>query len=187
MKNKMNLIIVLVLTVLMGACGRGSQGERGANGTPGLPGAPGNDGHDGAPAQPCSVVAVPVNSNAPAGGSLINCPDGTSSLVLNGTNGTNGHDGQNGTNGQNGQDGQNGHDGTNGTNGTVVSSVQFCPGTVSYPSTFPEVGFVIGGQLYAVYSANGGFLTYIPPGTYSSNGINNSCTFTVHSDGSITH
>lgn len=70
--------------------------------------------------------------------------------------------------------------------GTVIKSVQFCPGTPSYPAVFPEVGFMIGGKLYAVYSQNGGFLALITPGTYYSNGINNSCTFTVNADYSIT-
>lgn len=57
--------------------------------------------------------------------------------------------------------------------------VQFCPGITSYPQTFSEIGFCINNQLYAVYSANDGFLTLVPPGTYSSNGINSSCTFNV--------
>lgn len=162
------LLFALILT----ACGQGPKGDTGDQGLPGTPGTPGT------PGQGCSVTAVPANLNAPAGGSLISCPDGSSSLVLNGINGSNGHDGSNG------QDGRDGHDGTP---GTVVSSVQFCHGTPSYPSTFPEVGFRIGGQLFAVYSANGGFLTLIPPGTYVSNGIGNSCTFTVNSDGSISN
>jgi hypothetical protein len=66
--------------------------------------------------------------------------------------------------------------------GTIVQPIQFCSGTPIYPSTFPEVGFCINNQLWAVYSANGGFLTLIPPGQYSSTGINSSCTFTVGPD-----
>jgi len=92
-------------------------------------------------------------------------------LVLNGTNGLNG---------------SNGTDGTNGTSGTVVAPIQFCSGSGSYPSTFPEVGFCIGGNIYAVYSANGGFLTEVLPGTWSSDGINSSCTFTVGPDCKVT-
>jgi hypothetical protein len=63
------------------------------------------------------------------------------------------------------------------TNNFII--VQFCPGTTSYPQTFNEIGFCINSQLYAVYSANSGFLTLVPPGTYSSDGINSSCTFVV--------
>jgi hypothetical protein len=70
--------------------------------------------------------------------------------------------------------------GTNGTPGTTITPIQFCPGVVpSYPSTFPESGLCIDGSLYAVYSANDGFWTLIPPGTYSSNAIGSNCTFTV--------
>jgi hypothetical protein len=63
--------------------------------------------------------------------------------------------------------------------GTVISLVQFCSGTTTYPSTFTEIGFCINNALYAVYSANSGFLTYVPPGTYNSNAINSNCTFIV--------
>lgn len=76
-----------------------------------------------------------------------------------------------------------GHDGTNGAPGTTISSVQFCPGSIAtYPTTFPEIGFCIEGNLYAVYSANDGFLTEIPPGQYLSNAIGSSCNFTVLSN-----
>ncbi len=69
--------------------------------------------------------------------------------------------------------------GPQGLAGTSVTVVKFCPGTTVYPSKFIEVGFCIGGKLYATYSQNGGFSTEIPPGTYGSNGINASCNFTV--------
>jgi hypothetical protein len=65
-------------------------------------------------------------------------------------------------------------------NGATFTSIQFCPGvTPTYPTTFPEVGFCINGNLYAVYSANNGFLTVISPGYYDSNAIGSSCSFTV--------
>lgn len=99
-----------------------------------------------------------------------------------GAQGNTGAAGQNGTNGTNGQNGTNGHDGVNGQNGTDanITTVQFCQGvTPTYPSTFPELGFCINNELYAVYSANNGFLVYLPPGRYSSNGINATCTFSV--------
>lgn len=60
-----------------------------------------------------------------------------------------------------------------------LAIVKFCAESTSYPSTFPEVGFCIEGQLYAVYSANDGFLTLIPPGQYRSNAIGSACNFTV--------
>lgn len=66
------------------------------------------------------------------------------------------------------------------TNGFTFQSIQFCPGvTPSYPTTFPEVGFCINNVLYAVYSANNGFLTVIPTGYYNSNAIGSACSFTV--------
>lgn len=80
-----------------------------------------------------------------------------------------------------GKDGVNGKDGAPGTQITVV---QLCPNNnqTTYPSIFSEVAFCIQGKLYAVYSQNGGFDSEIPPGTYSSNGINSSCTFKVLSN-----
>ena len=163
-----------LISLVLGLCACGANGTNGIDGQPGPQGNPGVDGS-------CTVSSVAVNSVAPNGGSLIQCSDGTSSLVLNGTNGSNGVNGTNGTNGTNGING------TNGTNGTVISSIQFCPGTPSYPSVFPEVGFLINGTIYAVYSANDGFLTALTPGTYSSNAIGNSCTFTVNANGTISH
>jgi hypothetical protein len=68
---------------------------------------------------------------------------------------------------------------SNGQNATPVTVVQLCPGTPVYPSKFIEVGVCLGGSLYGVYSANGGFMTYLPPGRYTSDGINASCSITV--------
>lgn len=87
-------------------------------------------------------------------------------------------DGQDGSNGSNGTNGTNG---ANGTNGTVITTVQFCaPSFVSSYGVFPEIGLCIDDQMIGVYSANGGFLAPLPSGNYSSNGINASCTFTIH-------
>jgi len=141
----------------------GPQGNQGSPGPVGSPGPTGNTGSQGAPGENCTVSAVTASDVAPNGGSLISCPDGSQSLVLNGT------------------------DGQAGTPGTVITPIQFCSGTGSYPSTFPEVGFCINNNLYAVYSANGGFLTEVLPGTWSSDGINNSCTFTVSANCVVTH
>lgn len=100
------------------------------------------------PSDNCSVSTI----NSPISGSLIQCPDGTSSFVNNGSNGI---------------------------NGTVISVVQFCPGTTTYPTEFNEVGLCINNNLWAVYSSNGGFFTEVLPGTWSSDGINSSCDFQV--------
>src|ERR1700689_3913792 len=65
-----------------------------------------------------------------------------------------------------------GLNGTNGIDATPVTIVQFCSNvTPTYPSVFPEYGICLGGQLYGVYSANGGFLALLPPGEYNSNAI----------------
>jgi hypothetical protein len=104
--------------------------------------------------------SVPCTVTLVPNGQQVSCPDGTSGIVYNGTNGT---------------------------NGTIVKTVQFCPNsTPIYPTTFPEVGIVIGTSIYAVYSANDGFLTLLTPGTYYSNAIGSSCDFIVNSDGTIT-
>ena len=90
-------------------------------------------------------------ANTPTG-AHISCPDGTAADVYNGTPGL---------------------------NAATVSAVQFCPGVTVYPSAFLEVGLCIDNKLYAVYSTNGGFLSYLPPGAYQSNAVGSSCNFTV--------
>lgn len=74
-----------------------------------------------------------------------------------------------------------GKDGTNGTNATPVTMVQLCPSNFipTYPSVYPEYALCINGNLYAVYSIPNAFLTILPTGNYTSNGINASCTFTI--------
>jgi len=133
----------------------GVQGPTGSTGPTGLAGLNGTG---------CTVTTVQANNAAPNGGSLISCTDGTQSLVLNGEVGPTGNTGA---------------VGPAGSPGTIVTPIQFCPGTSSYPNEFNEVGFCINGNIWAVYSANGGFLTEVLPGTWSSDGINASCTFTV--------
>lgn len=73
----------------------------------------------------------------------------------------------------------NGINGSPGAPGTQITIVQFCPGTDQYPSQFNEIAFCIQNSLYAVYSANDGFLTYLPPGQYQSNAVGSSCNFIV--------
>lgn len=134
-------------------------GSAGPSGQQGMNGANGANGEDGSS---CHVTEVFANAQAPNGGALLICgPD--SALLLNGI------------------------PGKDGTDGTVINSVQLCPSNFvpTYPDIFPEIAFKIENKLYAVYSANGGFLVELVPGTYSSNGINASCTFTVSADGSV--
>jgi hypothetical protein len=121
----------------------------------------------------CTVTQTPTAAT-------VTCPDGTTATVQNGSQGIQGVPGQVGSTGQTGATGATGPQGDPGAAGTVITAVQFCPGfTPTYSSDFPEVGLCIAGQLYGVYSTNGGFLALLPPGTYSSNGITATCTFTI--------
>jgi hypothetical protein len=181
MNKNMNKAVVFCVTVSAICLVASQLSGCGKSILQGAPGAVGAQGPAGAPGADCTVTTVGANNVAPNGGSLISCPDGSSSLVLNGTNGSNGNAGATGATGATGAAG------TNGSNGTVVAPVQFCKGTGSYPSTFPEVGFCINNNLYAVYSANDGFLTEVLPGTWSSDGINSSCTFTVSANCVVTN
>lgn len=97
-----------------------------------------------------------------------------------GATGATGSTGATGNTGSQGDVGPQGPQGTPGQDATPITVVQFCPGVVpSYPNAFPEVGLCLNGSLYGVYSANGGFMAYLPPGRYSSDGINDSCTFII--------
>jgi hypothetical protein len=81
-----------------------------------------------------------------------------------------------------------GPQGPAGLNGTDASIgiVPLCPGVSNY-GTFVEIALNINDDLYAVYSANGGFMTYLAPGAYLSNGIGSACNFTVNTDGTVSH
>lgn len=63
-----------------------------------------------------------------------------------------------------------------------VTWVQFCPGQTTYPTIFVEGGFCIDNKVYAVYSTNNGFMTYLPPGAYQSNAVNSACNFILLDD-----
>lgn len=78
-----------------------------------------------------------------------------------------------------GERGPVGPQGPAGADGQLATVVKLCPGTTAYPAVFVEVALCINNGLYGVYSANGGFLTYFPPGNYSSAGIGSSCNLTV--------
>lgn len=160
-----HLILTLLVAVGLSACGCPRNGTNGVNGAVGAQGPSGVDGVG------CVVTSVAASPDAPNGGSLISCAS-SSSLVLNGTNGTNGTNGSNGA---------------AGTPGTVIQSIQLCPGTTVYPSKFIEVVFCMNNKLYGVYSANDGFLSELPPGTYGSNGINASCSFVIGANCTISN
>ncbi len=118
-------------------------------------------------------------------------------LVITACRGTTGHDGATiqgpkgdtgsiGATGPSGNDGVNGSDGVSiqgpaGADGTQITIVQLCPGvTTTYPGVFVEVGICIEGKLYGVYSQNGGFMTYLADGAYTSNAIGSACNLVVH-------
>lgn len=128
----------------------------------------GAKGDPGAPGNSCAVNNTP-------GGALISCTDGSSAFIGNG------HDGGVGPSGPSGAPG------SPGLNATPITIVNLCPGVTTYPTTFVEVGFCINNNLYAVYSENNGFLTYVPPGSYSSNAHGSSCSLVVHTNCVVTH
>jgi hypothetical protein len=140
-------------------------GTNGTNGQDGAVGATGPTGLQGTAGSSVSFTVTPSTiAECASGGSDVTIFGELTSITTSVCNGVNG---SNGTNGSNGVD------------LTPVTIVQFCPGTFSYPSTFPEIGLCIGNKMYGVYSANDGFMAYLPPGGYNSNGINSSCSFTI--------
>jgi hypothetical protein len=169
--------IICILLLLFSSC---AQGPRGYS----MPGTPGQNGVNGK-----SVVSTgagytcdPNTCYCPSGSGVVETfyqdeaglgyyeagdTELNSILVCNGLTGSTG------------QTGATGSTGASGTNATPVTVVQFCPNDTVYPTTFSEVAFCVDNKLYAVYSLNGGFMSNIPDGTYSSDGVNSSCTFTV--------
>lgn len=104
-----------------------------------------------------------------------------------GSDGSDGIPGAKGDVGQPGVDGHAGATGPAGADSTIATIVQLCPGAPSYPGVFVEVALCINNELYGVYSANGGFLTKLPPGYYNSNGIGSACNLTVYADCIVGH
>lgn len=152
-------IAIIILCVLLCNC-RGRDGATGQTiaGPQGPKGDQGDIGYMG-PAGPQGVPGIqgPIGNTGPSGSN-----------------------GSNGSNGNNGATGPQGVPGPAGINGTVITIIQFCPGvTPIYPTIFPEVGLCINNQIYAVYSANNGFMVLVVPGAYHSNAIGSACSFTV--------
>lgn len=169
-----NLFIIMSFGFWLSACGDSVYRADG------VPGEAGKNGTDGAG---CKVETQPF-------GALVSCGcvqqiggEVCSSKVFvpNGQPGQPGQQGPVGITGDTGPKGDQGEQGIPGVVGTQIDPVQLCPSSFvpSYPNSFPEVALCIDGTLYGVYSTNGGFLAELTPGSYSSNGINVSCTFTV--------
>lgn len=100
--------------------------------------------------------------------------------------GDRGRSGSQGQQGIQGEQGEMGPRGATGADGQPAQVVPLCPGISNY-GAFVEVALCINNNLYAVYSANGGFLTYLAPGNYSSNGIGSACNLTVHNNCVVTN
>lgn len=167
---------ILAFLLVFSSCGRWTPVPP----SPPIVGPQGTQGVAGTDAQPCTVVSVPE-------GAQIFCPDGSSQIVLNGESiigpqGIPGHDGESIM-------GPQGDPGTPGTPGTAVTAVQFCPneGPTVYPTTFPEQGICISGDLYGVYfDSTNAWLAKIVPGVYNSTATGLGCTFTVGDACSVT-
>lgn len=146
-----------VLTLSLTGCNTGVkyiQGPKGETGAPGQDGRDGIDGRDGSNGSSCSIATIEKGNVAvPSGGALITCPDGTSSIITNGTDGV---------------------------PGTIITPVQFCKNfRALYPSAFPESGLCINNRMFGVFSENGGYLAEMANGTYYSNGRHSTCVFTL--------
>lgn len=89
--------------------------------------------------------------------------------------------GEQGAKGDTGSVGAKGETGPVGADGQIATVVQLCPGYSNY-GVFIEMALCINSKLYGVYSQNGGFLTLLAPGRYSSSGIGSACSFTVNSN-----
>lgn len=174
MKNL--LIVTLMATTALSSCApmnsstTGVKGDKGEDGVPGV-------------VKPCTVTQHDTYA-------IVVCPDGTTARIDNGQVGSPGNDGSDGADGgkgDKGDQGDTGSPGAPGTPGTIVTVVQLCPGVTTYPSAFVEVALCLNHNLYGVYSANGGFLTYFPPGNYSSNAIGSACNLTVQANCVVSH
>lgn len=173
---KKALAAFALLLIVVGACDklRGPKGDKGDKGDPGTS---------------CSVTQ---NSNS----ATIRCTDGTvatvqgqactSARVSSGVEITCGGDTytvQDGAPGIQGPAGPQGLQGVPGSAGTVVSFVQFCPQyNLSYPTSFPEFGLCVGGDIFGVYwdsSRGDAFGAKLPQGTYRTTNTQLPCDFTI--------
>lgn len=115
-------------------------------------------GQDG---KSCTVSTV-------ANGALIACPDGTASVVLNGTNGQNGTDGQN----------------TPPTAYSVVEVIDPCGKQAAFDEVLLKLA---NGQIMAHFASGAQqFLALIGPGSYSTSDSTH-CYFTITNEGAVTN
>lgn len=151
----MKVFILLMTSVFLFGCGipLGSTGIL-------LLGPKGEDGQ--------SIVGAKGDTGAP-GQSIV------------GPKGDTGDKGDDGVAGNDGAKGDTGETGPKGEDGEIATVVQLCPGTSNY-GVFVETALCINNKLYGVYSIHGGFLTYLAPGNYSSNGVGSACNFSVLPD-----
>lgn len=128
----------------------------------------------------CAVPVLPIKGK-----------QGDQGQAIRGPSGPRGEVGVVGPTGEQGTAGSDGHNGLNGANGldalSPINVVNLCVGYTTYPGVFVETALCINNHLYGVYSANGGFLTLLPPGNYSSNAIGSACNLTVHDDCTVSH
>jgi len=111
---------------------------------------------------------------APMGSFVVPMKGDTGASVV----GPKGDTGDKGDSGKDGAQGPAGDVGPRGADGEIATVVQLCPGSSNY-GVFIEVALCINGVLYGVYSDHGGFMTYLAPGNYYSNGIGSACNFKV--------
>lgn len=72
-----------------------------------------------------------------------------------------------------------GASGPAGLNGTTITVVQLCPGMSTYPGVFVEDALCVDNELYGAYSIPGAFLTALPDGEYTSQGIGSACNLII--------
>lgn len=172
--------LVLMACVLLWSCGGVFEGPKGSPGIAGLSGVTGATGAQGLPGTSCSVVPDPS-------GAAIVCPGSQTVIIDNGSPGTDGTDGKDASPCTVSATGSSGATITcpDGSESTIagVTMVQFCSNyTTTYPSSFPEFGFCIGGVLYATYwNGSQAFTAEVVPGLYESTSPQG-CTFTVYAN-----
>lgn len=156
----MKKLLIIVSMLMLSSCGK-----QVLTGPQGPPGTSGSDG------QSCTVITVTAGPVAPNGGSMLTCPDGSTSLVLNGTNTVSTNN-------------------TTGTNGgtvtfNLVQVIQPCS-AASSPYKETLLGLQ-GGQLLAAFSDDSSGdntrLAFIPNGSFIDTD-SSGCNFTVTGDGS---
>ena len=163
----------------------GAQGAQGIQGIQGLIGAQGIQGLQGATGAMGPVGPQGVQGIAGIQGSQgIAGPQGAQGLQgIQGIQGATGATGMVGATGPKGEPGIQGIPGAG--SGSGMTPIQLCPVD---NSAFPEYGFVIGSNLYAVYygvinSTLNAFMARLNPGSYTSTN-STGCTFTYSVDSS---